>query len=412
MKKNIPSICFLLLLTNFIHSQDGQAELSKRTIMLLPVFNESKIENYDYLSNVIRDALRSELELKKNFRFIEYQEIDKNLALYKYLKDDIFQESKALALSIYLKADIYIFCKFNINDEKLVIELDVFDVLTGYKVIGIKSDEKMGSGIFKLIDDISQNSAAEMSEKLSMLKKNYLEKKMNEQEDMLRKMDEDEIKRHMYDKKYILTIGGAFYPLVYEYKSGESYKDADKNIEYFSGGINLIKFGISLPFSFSYYFNKYCSIGFVIQTGYSFGAGNFIDSKAVNSFNDFFNNLSIKHRFGRMDSHFSFILEYGAILEFEFFSLKEPEISYDNFTSARRIRYYDGSFMGIGPRIWLGLEIRSGNFSYESGFFIGSSFGCGGKDDYRLDINLPVYNFVVTGIEMRFNYYHPFDVVK
>ena len=51
--KKTDLIIGLMFCVNFIHTQDYQSEYIKRTVVLLPVYNESKNEKFEYLSDVI-----------------------------------------------------------------------------------------------------------------------------------------------------------------------------------------------------------------------------------------------------------------------------------------------------------------------------------------------------------------------
>ncbi len=408
MKKIIISLINLLIFINFINPTD---ELVKRTIMMLPFYNESKVEQYNYISNVIRDSLRTEIEMKNIFKFIEYSEIDKNIKQEQYIKNDSFEKKNVLMISINLKADIVIFCKYNISNEKIIIMLNAIDVLTGYTVIEIVDSGNIGVELFKLIDKLSQNIAEIMSRQLTLIRKSYYEKKLKEQEEKIKKELELEEKKQEFHKNYNITIGAGLLAFAYQYKDGKKIQDkTNSNLTYGTGSMNYIKFGIFFPFSFSYYFHKISSIGFTFKIGYNLGLADFYNLKADESFNisnGLMINLMVKHRFGKFNSRIKFLLEYGLLLELDSFLYKQPYKI--NNAGKEYTRFYGSIFFDLGPIIFTGLEIQENNFSFEPGLFISSTYGIAGKNDYNLDTNLPNYNYIVIGLEMRFNFYMTFN---
>ena len=293
----------------------------------------------------------------------------------------------------------------------IIIQVNVYDVLTGYKVLEMTKSERNGSNLFTLVDDLSQNISLIMSEKLTLIRRSYFQKRLKEQEERVRKkIDEEENKENLHDR-FNLTIGGSIYPFIYEYKSGNNIIDDDLEREYYIGGIDLFKFGLSVPISLTYYLNKFYSIGFIIEAGYFLGTGNFNSSKDngnLNFCNNFFINLSVKNKVGKFDSTLNFLFEYGILFELETFMSKTPD-TYSGNTYSIQTRYYDGLFIGIGPMLFLGTEIKKKHFSYEAGCIIGCTFGCASKDDYKPDIKFPNYNYIIAGVEMRFNYFYYFD---
>ncbi len=201
-----------------------------------------------------------------------------------------------------------------------------------------------------------------------------------------------------------ISIGSGFYPLRFEVKYTGLKHITDNSIFYSSdGGFIMFKWGIMIPFSFSYNFNPYSSIGFLLEAGYApgFFIATCMDEATVknNYINSIFFNLFFKHKFGDINKNFRFLLEYGVFMEID---IPAERIIDDDPVVAGDL------FIDLGPELLLGFEYHKNNFSLEFGFFIGTTFGWQSFENYTIDTtNGWNINFINEGFKLRFSYnYH------
>lgn len=164
MKKNI----FILLIVFLIISAAKKEEkVINRTIMIMPVYNLKKSVEFEYLTDVIRDAIRAKLDQKNLFNFIDYNEIDEGIKKMKLKDADLINEKKVTDIALSFGADVIILSKYAIEGENIMIISQAYDML--YQQISVVSSVTGSTGveifnnIEKLTDDMSQKMAGKFT---------------------------------------------------------------------------------------------------------------------------------------------------------------------------------------------------------------------------------------------------------
>jgi hypothetical protein len=193
----------------------------------------------------------------------------------------------------------------------------------------------------------------------------------------------------------------------------------------------ITKFGASISFAFSYYYNNRNSVGFVVKAGYLPSVVSPLFGIASPYY--FMNTLSFDIRFRqkfmmRGNFSFRFVLEYGAELDLEFVNKTHGRYVDRNNTLVENTvtsrddleKLFGEFFIGAGPVLSLGYEQRFKDFTYELLFFHALTFGGESFNNYKLEsfqekidqttgesYNVGGENInIMVGIELRFNFYY------
>ena len=94
MKKTFFILFISFLIISAVNKED---KIINRTIMIMPIYNLKKSAEFDYLTDVIRDAIRAKLDQKNLFNFIDYNEIDESIKKIKLKDADLINEKKSLS---------------------------------------------------------------------------------------------------------------------------------------------------------------------------------------------------------------------------------------------------------------------------------------------------------------------------
>ncbi len=192
-------LIFIFLSTffiNYIYSQESD-DFVRRKIMLLPFINKSTDTKYDYLSDVIRHSLKTELNNKDIYNFAGFNEIDENTKDIRYVNGEISSENQLLNIAIKMSTDVVVLGSYDIKEEKITININAIDILTGQKVIEIKKEGELGVDLLILVDEVAKLMSEEMYKELTMVRKSYYEMKLKEQEEKL--LQPEKIKNKLDD---------------------------------------------------------------------------------------------------------------------------------------------------------------------------------------------------------------------
>ncbi len=174
-------ILFLMILFSVkpIYSDNSKNKLVKRNIMILPFININKVEKYNYLGDMLRDALLAELLKTNNYNFVKYEDIKNKIIQLKLTPENLLDESIVKNLAIKLKSDVVVLSRYIIIDESIMIQNKAIDIFTSEIVAASTINGEMGLDIFRIIDASSKDMADKMIKKLKIVEKSYFDQ-MNE----------------------------------------------------------------------------------------------------------------------------------------------------------------------------------------------------------------------------------------
>ena len=157
-------------------------DLVKRRIMLLSLSNLSTNTEYNYLSNVIRNALKSEVEKSEIYHFVDFKLVDSEVDQIKNEDDGILKINKLLNTAIKINSDVIIYGNFNLVENNIIIKINVIDILTGETVIKIEKKSVLGIDLLNIVDESAKEISDNMSVKIKKVRESYYYNKIKEQE--------------------------------------------------------------------------------------------------------------------------------------------------------------------------------------------------------------------------------------
>jgi len=176
MKKIIPIVFLIIILFDLkVFSLTENPDLVKRTVLILPFVNKNKIAEYDYLSEIIMETLRSELLQSEIFEFTNFS-LSRNK--YKEYKTEDFLDLKVVNnIADQLNADIVATGQYLIYENKIMILIHAIDIFTGELIVLTKVEGQTGIDLFNLIDNASKDMKDKMEIKFPMVdKRTYIDK--------------------------------------------------------------------------------------------------------------------------------------------------------------------------------------------------------------------------------------------
>jgi len=162
-------------------------EKIKRTIAILPIANQNNVAEYNYLVYTIRDALKAQLLQTDQFLFSSFSEIDNELTRMNIKDQAMIGEENAKAVALKVKADVVVIGKFVVIADKIMIQMEAFDIFINQSVASASIRGEIGLDIFRIVDDVSVSMADKMAKKLTMVEKTYFDEMLKTQEEFIRK---------------------------------------------------------------------------------------------------------------------------------------------------------------------------------------------------------------------------------
>ena len=210
LKKILLIVLLKILLLNFFYANvksDDKEELIKRTIAIMPFINKNNVEKYSYLSDTIRNALKSKLLDFDQFQFTNLNEIDDKTLELGYTRESSIEEKNAKDIATQLKADVFITGFYIIIEEKIMMQIDAYDIFTDKTIASSNVKGEVGLDIFRLVDEITFDMAEKLSKKLPKVYRTYFD-------EMIKVIKEE--RRFKFKKNFTiqkktglgLTIGG------------------------------------------------------------------------------------------------------------------------------------------------------------------------------------------------------------
>ncbi len=191
-KKKIIVLSFIIIFINnlLFYTQENNDTMVKRKISILPFYNESKITEYNHISNIISDTLFSKLRDEENFKLIEINEDDikiKSFLKEKYISDDL----KIIKIALQLSSDVIIVGKYKIINEIINIEVNVYDIIEDSYIINENISSKIDIDIYQNIDNLAQKISDKMKVIINIVGKDYYEERLKKIENKLKEQPEE-----------------------------------------------------------------------------------------------------------------------------------------------------------------------------------------------------------------------------
>ena len=168
---------FVLILSALVSfSMTGiekKEETVKRTIMILPFLNKNDVKKYSYLSDSIRDALKAKLLDGNNFILTNFSVIESKITELGFNPESAMNENNARQIAMKLKADVIVFGKYIIIEDKIMIQFDALDIFTKETVASTTLRGELGLDIFRLIDESVDDISKKLKAKFTDVKKSY-----------------------------------------------------------------------------------------------------------------------------------------------------------------------------------------------------------------------------------------------
>jgi len=146
--KNILILIFASLLTGFCLGDNE--DMVKRKIVIFPFINKNKVIEYNYLSDIIMETVRSALFQKDLYEFSNYSVSDDKFDDYK--KDDLLNLKTVIKISRNLNSDIALSGQYIIFEKKILIIIHAVDIFTGDIAAVTKEEGGTGIDLFNVIN--------------------------------------------------------------------------------------------------------------------------------------------------------------------------------------------------------------------------------------------------------------------
>lgn len=169
MKKVLVIVTISLLCSNIFALNIKQFE--KRTVSILPVYNLSHDDEYDYLSDMLYDALRSALVSTDNFTIKDQREtlvvLDDNEVAF----DKFHWESKIIEIGDTLDSNVVVYGFFLVRNDMISIYFNAIDMFGKKSAVTIEKSIDTGLAMLDGINKTAGEMAGFMTKKLMPYKK-------------------------------------------------------------------------------------------------------------------------------------------------------------------------------------------------------------------------------------------------
>ena len=174
-------IVFILYMSINIcpYEVSSDVNLIKRNVIILPFINSNKDAEYDYLKDVIRDAIKTNLLITDQFNITNPLQINKKIIEMGYKEDDMMEPSIAIDISKSFESDVVVIGKYLTIERKIMIQIDALDVFTGETVVSINKADNLGINLLILIDEVSKDLSDKMVLKFPRVDRSYFSEMMN-----------------------------------------------------------------------------------------------------------------------------------------------------------------------------------------------------------------------------------------
>ncbi len=178
MKKFLIIILIILIYFNIYSIEKKPIEekpkvFLKRTVAILPVLNQNKIEKYNYLADTIRDALKAKIMKNDNYIITVFSKIDDEIKKAKITIEEVLKDDNAKRIAYKSRSDIAIIGKYIILEDQIMINIEAIDVFTGQTVVLSRMTGELGLDLFTIVDEITADLYEKMAQKIKKVDRTY-----------------------------------------------------------------------------------------------------------------------------------------------------------------------------------------------------------------------------------------------
>jgi hypothetical protein len=192
--KEINIVLIICVLVFVSHTCLHAEELIKRTILIMPVYNQNS-NSETHLSGNIRDALRAKLDQTRMFNIIPFPEIDSAIEELGWDESDFVNEDKSILLAKELQADVALQSEYSVESGNIFILAQAVDIIAGQPTVSSYLTGTVGFEIFTYINKIADDMAGKMSSKFARINRGMLDQLIREQSVVIEESDDTVIER-------------------------------------------------------------------------------------------------------------------------------------------------------------------------------------------------------------------------
>jgi TolB-like protein len=230
--KKLMFFTLLFFIQVSIYSLNEEAQsFVRRKILILPFQNKNMVAEYDYLSKFLMESIRAKLSESDGYDFSKFDATERELRYNcKYMNYNDVKFAQFLAIQHL--SDTVISGQYVVEKGKIIIIINIIDVLQGKLVSSIKSEGEIANFI-----DLWDQTLTEMSEKIDMKLPHLEQKQYNEMMNRDYKFVLTPVKKAgislIFAGESILFLGSFLIPsFIYYY---EKYNYDLKNLNYHIG---------------------------------------------------------------------------------------------------------------------------------------------------------------------------------
>ena len=171
MKNNLTKLFIAIFMSSgfFVFGINQSNHLVNRKAAIIPFFNQSNLQEYEYLSQSVSDILKSFIEQTGKFEIINNDEVVRKLNGAGFNYNRLLWEEQANGISTILNADVIVFGFYSVSGRNVTLYLNALDAETRRSAITLELTSDKGVSLIDNIKRISTTMAEEMSQKLPPL---------------------------------------------------------------------------------------------------------------------------------------------------------------------------------------------------------------------------------------------------
>ncbi|MBN2544251.1 MAG: hypothetical protein JXB50_00550 [Spirochaetes bacterium] len=173
MKKFLTVIFLLAVQLILFGIEKKENETIRRTIAILPFYNQNSVEKYDYLSDTIRDSLKAKLVLTESFIITSFSLIDDKIKKYKLTISEAISDKNTKRLAKAVKSDIAVTGKFIIIEDKIMVSIEVIDIFSESIVATSRINGEVGLDLFRIINKVTEDITEKINSKFKKVDSTY-----------------------------------------------------------------------------------------------------------------------------------------------------------------------------------------------------------------------------------------------
>ncbi|MDH4200122.1 MAG: hypothetical protein OEV66_07050 [Spirochaetia bacterium] len=162
--------------TNLNKDPNAKPKLINRKVLILDFVNMKNLADYEYLENSLPESISSSLDKSRKFTLLSRSIWNEAVKKGIYQKNDAMDESKAIELAQKSGADVVLVGSFLAQEGKMQIFAKVFEVESRRVMINRREKAVLDSTMFDSIDNLANELAAEMTEKLPPVEQSVIVK--------------------------------------------------------------------------------------------------------------------------------------------------------------------------------------------------------------------------------------------